>query len=232
MEQDDGRALLTSRLAPVVGSSSVDTVVEYLCSFEDLQAVESRDDMVLFLESSFGHDDNFAKIVEDYISLRAQSTVPSPSEKGNDKGKVEKNIKPHSKKMNASAPPFKPTFSTHKGGSEKPSKIQQSKKGQSAKQTKNPKDSITQVCGCMANYHSLFASCVACGRVHCSKEESAQAVCVYCGAVLLVEVTSEAALSNPLWQDIDKEACEKAYAQKVRFKRSLFVLLTYKICTL
>lgn len=196
------------KLAPLVDPSSLDTVLEYLSSFENVK--ESRDEMVLFLESCFGFNDNFSNIIETYIQMieggvisiidDKQSAQSSSSNKPTQLSAKAVQFQPHS----ASTPPEARQKNKLKPNTRKNPKQQGERRG---------------ICGCMATHHPLFASCHACGRLHCSKESDSEGGdCVFCGAPLLVEVTSSAVLSSPLSQDLDWEACEKAYTQKVSLR--------------
>ena len=217
----EGKLYLQSQLASIVDSSSLETVLEYL------QATESRDEMVLFLEDICGYNELFGNIIEKYIKIR--STPPVVTKQPKAQQQKATNSSTQRGKLNASASHFKPGAS--KGQTEDTTKagISTKSKQRSAQPTgkgggvrRGPQTlSGQQVCGCMATHHSFFASCLACGRIHCSKEqeqeqEQTSCCCVFCGAPLLLKTTSAAALSNQSQNPSeDLEAYEQAYAQKV-----------------
>jgi hypothetical protein len=187
----DPKQYLSKSLKPIAGSQGVDTVVEYISTFD----TSSPADIILFLEETFGHNDKFVDIINTYCSKSRSPQKATPSNEFPPIGREPQKLNlPVSKKGKGKAKP-------------------QSQAHVKANKSKAPSTSASRkMCGCFATHHEYLTSCRQCGRIHCVEEGLGD--CLYCCDELIAPCSSDV-MRSALPSDSIDEATLAAYAQKV-----------------
>ncbi len=159
---------LRINLKTIVGEDAVETVVEYLSTFENVE-------LLSVLQELCGTNPQFPTLIENFIKIKGES----------DEATKERNMKSKSDSLQKKMKQISPALSSK--AIFVPSKAQTKKNNASSVEIKEIRV-CREKCGCMATHHQYFSSCMSCGRIHCDKESGGD--CFFCGVPLQLPMST------------------------------------------
>lgn len=222
MNPIEARSYLERSLPILVDKSLVDTLVEYLSSFDVVTSSSQVIDLKLYLIELCGKEKiaDINAFVDGYCSYMRRNEPVS----------VLESLKDLSLSLNSTSPTI-PSASTSTKSFGNPINLPSAKKVTSLdisnigkkKLSKNKallggKDASTTraKCGCLSTRHPFIGSCLSCGYLACEVEgplTSKGFSCLFCDGMILPPLSAEDILTRP---ELANEATIKAYQLKDR----------------
>ena len=215
------RSYLFKSLASLVNKDALESVIEYLLSF-DIFSESSKTDMQLYLVELCGNNKNreIRDVVNSYFEQFKlfENTVDDTSNP-TQSNQIQELKKP--KYDTYSKPVILPTKSSqYPKGLLNIDKIGVKKHGKKTfTSIKDIEAKVTgKVCGCMATRHKFIGNCTSCGRISCQIEgpiTKAGISCFFCDGIVIPPMSADEILDNNILSSEDNyDNTMKAYQLK------------------
>jgi hypothetical protein len=162
---------LRSRIATTIGNDAVESVLEYLSTFNVRK--EEDNEVRKYLHELLGKSKETDAIVNDYISHVIGKRSSNPIQK--QKAFAEKSQCKPSRKANNYSESHKPTKlgGRHSDGSTSLSALMRYASDAHPSLAQSCEGAINRkICGCLGTRHRYIGSCLSCGRVCCEVGEN------------------------------------------------------------